>query len=135
VKRALKCRNHALNDKPKISRDHPSLLIIYSACCTAQSPLSSLPIERRSKSSAAHSTPGIGFGDWVPMTAYVSCSTLRFEILPFEASKIKSDLQGRVIAVCSSTVGLTLNALLITSIGNLQNSSEQEKGVCEHSRS
>jgi hypothetical protein len=31
--------------------------------------------------------------------------------------------------VCSSAVGLTLNALLITAIGNLQNSTEDERGV------
>jgi hypothetical protein len=39
--------------------------------------------------------------------------------------------QGRAIAVTSSAVGLTLNALLITAIGNLQNSTEQETGVCD----
>ena len=40
-----------------------------------------------------------------------------------------SRVQGRGIAVCSSAVGLTLNALLITAIGNLQNSTEDERGV------
>ena len=56
------------------------------------------------------------------MTIYV---ILKLSLKPL----LTTIVQGRAIAVSSSAVGLTLNALLITAIGNLQNSTEQEKGV------
>jgi hypothetical protein len=114
-----------------------------------------------------HLHTGIGFGDWVPMTAFVMlllqmllllllqmllllpppphtittapttsppaaprcCSSLPARHSPSLLLFLTRATQGRAIAVCSSAVGLTLNALLIAAIGNLQNSSEQEKGV------